>query len=104
VGVFPSASSRKLLLLQVLYAMRRPAFVRWVSVRASRVSICRAMFICWMSPMRLLMLRGVVGGDDNVGGDVLKEIGQSGLGARQFGESEPLEVGLDGPAWVGGFL
>jgi hypothetical protein len=54
--------------------------------------------------MRLSMSRGVVGGDDNVGGDVLKEIGRSGLGTRQFSESEPLEVGLDGPAWVGGFL
>jgi hypothetical protein len=59
------------------------------------------------------MSGGVVGGDDNVGGlgggggaggEVLKEIGWSGLGARQFGESEPLKVGLDGPALVGGFL
>jgi hypothetical protein len=49
------------------------------------------------------MSGGVVGGDDNVG-EVLKEIGRSGLGARQFSESKPLEVGLDGPAWVGGFL
>ena len=59
------------------------------------------------------MLGGVVDGENNVGGlgggggaggEVLKEIGRSGLGARQFSESEPLEVSLDGHAWVGGFL
>ena len=59
------------------------------------------------------MLGGVVDGENNVGGlgggggaggEVLNEIGRSGLGACQFGESEPLEVGLGGHAWVGGFL
>ena len=53
------------------------------------------------------MLGGVVDGENNVGGpgggggaggEVLKEIGRLGLGACQFSESEPLEVGLGGPA------
>ena len=59
------------------------------------------------------MSGGVVDGENNVGGpghgggaggEVLKEIGQLGLGAHQFSKSEPLEVGLSRPAWVGGFL
>ena len=47
---------------------------------------------------------GGPGGGGGAGGKVLKEIGQSGLGAHQFSESEPLKVGLGGHAWVGWFL
>jgi hypothetical protein len=41
---------------------------------------------------------GGPGGDEGAGGEVLKEIGRSGLGVRQFGKFKPLEVGLGGPA------
>ena len=41
---------------------------------------------------------GVYGGKGECGSGVLKEMGRSGLGARQFGESECLRVGLGEPA------
>ena len=91
------------------------------SALACRMSVCRVAIARLMSVARLVGVRlctveglsklggagngegrtdgpGVYGGEGECGSGVLKETGWSGLGARQFGESKRLGVGLGEPA------
>ena len=97
------------------------------SALACRVSICKVAIARLMSVARLVGVRlctveglsklggagngegridgpGVYGGEGECGSGVLKETGQSGLGARQFGESERFGAGLGEPACGSGSL